>query len=468
MHTEQPSWDEGLLRTIIETAHEAFIMVDRDGLILEFNGAAERTFGFARSEVLGRELATTIMPERYRAAHRAGLRRCVETGAGTIIGQRIELNALHRDGDEFPVELTISDARLTGTGTGTGPGEVLFHAFLHDISERKLSERVLLATQAMTQAMARADSPEQALGALLATLGESMGWVVGAYWQVAPDGALERMASWSDESTRVDEFEALSAELRLARDEGLPGRALGRAEPVWISDFAADDSFPRAQAAHRASLHAAIAVPVLRDDVIGVIEFFATEVRVRDRSISGALATVGAQIGELLGLLEERQALLSSLERMALTDQLTGLPNRRAWEEALQRELARAGRDGNSVCVAVLDLDEFKRFNDDHGHQAGDALLAEAAHSWQSQLRATDVLARYGGEEFAAVIPAWPLETAVTVVERLREATPSGLTASAGVASWNREETAAELFGRADAALYQAKQSGRNRTVAVR
>jgi diguanylate cyclase len=197
------------------------------------------------------------------------------------------------------------------------------------------------------------------------------------------------------------------------------------------------------------------------------MEFFTSELRVRDRSVSAALATVGEQVGELLGVLEDRQALLTSLARLALTDQLTGLPNRRAWEEALQRELSRADRDGNPVCVAVIDLDEFKRFNDEHGHQAGDALLAEAARAWQGQLRASDVLARYGGEEFAAVIPAWPLQTAIAVVERLRRATPTGLTASAGIASWDRNETAAELFGRADAALYEAKQRGRNRTVAT-
>ena len=76
------------------------------------------------------------------------------------------------------------------------------------------------------------------------------------------------------------------------------------------------------------------------------------------------------------------------------------------------------------MCVAVVDLDQFKRFNDDHGHQAGDALLEEAARAWLCELRASDLLARYGGEEFAAVIPAWPMETVVMVVERLRARHP--------------------------------------------
>jgi diguanylate cyclase (GGDEF)-like protein/PAS domain S-box-containing protein len=464
MQQQAPHRDEDLLRRILDTAHEAFIMIDAHGLILEFNREAERTFGFTREEVLGRELAETIVPDRDRSAHRAGLRRYADSRLGKVVGQRIEMSALHREGHEFPVEMTVSEASYRGQDAD----QTAFHAFLHDISDRKLSERVLIAMQAVTQAIARAESPEVAMRSLLSTLGESMGWQVGSYWQLAHDGGLDRMASWVADGVQAPEFEALGAELRLGRDAGLPGRALALGEPIWLEDYSADDRLPRAQAARQAGLHAAIAVPVLRKhDIVGVIEFFTSELRVRDRSITGTLATVGEQVGELLSVLEDRQALLTSLARLALTDQLTGLPNRRAWEEALQRELSRADREGNPVCVAVIDLDEFKLFNDEHGHQAGDALLSAAARAWQGQLRASDLLARYGGEEFAAVIPAWPLETAVAVVERLRLATPAGLTASAGLASWNRTETAAELFGRADAALYEAKQRGRNRTVAA-
>jgi diguanylate cyclase (GGDEF)-like protein len=122
----------------------------------------------------------------------------------------------------------------------------------------------------------------------------------------------------------------------------------------------------------------------------------------------------------------------------------------------------------SSPARCVTATRSVSRFNDEHGHQAGDRVLAESARAWQSQLRGSDVLARYGGEEFAALIPAWPLDAAVEVVERLRQATAGGLTASAGVASWDGTETGEELFGRADAALYEAKQSGRDRTVAAR
>jgi diguanylate cyclase (GGDEF)-like protein len=158
----------------------------------------------------------------------------------------------------------------------------------------------------------------------------------------------------------------------------------------------------------------------------------------------------------------ERVGLVVRLESLARTDELTGLPNRRAWQEQLPRELERATRTGEAVCVAMLDLDHFKRYNDDAGHLAGDVLLTEVAGAWRGQLRPTDLLARYGGEEFAVALPGCAAPNALEVIERVRRATPSGQACSGGIAQWNGSESVAELLERADRALYQAKQSGRN------
>ena len=163
----------------------------------------------------------------------------------------------------------------------------------------------------------------------------------------------------------------------------------------------------------------------------------------------------------------ERAGLLARLEAVARTDDLTGLSNRRSWDEELPRELARAHRNQQAVCVAMVDLDRFKRFNDELGHQAGDRLLKEAAANWRAELRATDTLARYGGEEFAVLLPACAPEQALSLLERLRAATPGGQTCSAGVASWDGAENADSLVARADAALYEAKSAGRDRVVAA-
>src|SRR6185312_2223627 len=117
-------------RSILDTAHEAFVSMDAAGRIIDWNAAAQRTFGYARHEVVGRELAETIVPERYRQAHREGLERILRTGERRILDERTELSAIHREGYEFPIEITIS---YTAGGTPT------FHAFLHDVSERRLS-----------------------------------------------------------------------------------------------------------------------------------------------------------------------------------------------------------------------------------------------------------------------------------------------------------------------------------------
>jgi diguanylate cyclase (GGDEF)-like protein len=167
--------------------------------------------------------------------------------------------------------------------------------------------------------------------------------------------------------------------------------------------------------------------------------------------------------------LSERQAieisrLVSRLEGLARTDALTGVPNRRVWEEELPRELERARRMGTGLCVAMIDLDNFKSYNDRHGHQAGDLVLKEAASAWRAEVRSTDLLARYGGEEFVLLLPACALGDAIAIVERLRTATPL-VTCSVGPAMWDFQEASNDLVERADQALYAAKAEGRNRYV---
>ena len=151
-----------------------------------------------------------------------------------------------------------------------------------------------------------------------------------------------------------------------------------------------------------------------------------------------------------------------ALARTSSIDALTGLANRRTFDVALQQELARTSRTGLRLCVAMLDLDHFKRFNDTHGHPAGDALLSDAASRWRAQVRDVDILARYGGEEFVLLMPGCSLEDAPLVVSRLQTATPSATTVSIGVAEWDRSESTSALMSRADTALYSAKGQGRN------
>jgi diguanylate cyclase (GGDEF)-like protein len=171
---------------------------------------------------------------------------------------------------------------------------------------------------------------------------------------------------------------------------------------------------------------------------------------------------VSALLGALLWLLAQVSSLYQRVGHMARIDALTGVHNRRVWDQELPRELARAARSGQPVCVALIDLDNFKAYNDRHGHQAGDRLLKAAAAVWRSSLRKSDLLVRYGGEEFALLLPDCGPDDAMEIAERLRTSQPEG-TCSIGVAAWDTKETETELVRRADQALYAAKTGGRNR-----
>jgi diguanylate cyclase (GGDEF)-like protein len=175
------------------------------------------------------------------------------------------------------------------------------------------------------------------------------------------------------------------------------------------------------------------------------------------------VALVAAEAGRAI----ERDVRYNLLARQARTDELTALPNRRAWDEAVERELSRAQRTGLPLCLALLDLDHFKAYNDTFGHQAGDTHLRRTAAAWRRELRTVDVLARYGGEEFGILLPDTPLSEASDAIDRVRAATPHEQTASAGVVQWDGHESADALLARADAALYRAKRAGRALTLSA-
>jgi diguanylate cyclase (GGDEF)-like protein len=155
----------------------------------------------------------------------------------------------------------------------------------------------------------------------------------------------------------------------------------------------------------------------------------------------------------------------AELASQARADPLTGVPNRRWMRAELDREIARATRQGFPLCAAVIDLDGFKLYNDTRGHAEGDRLLVDTTETWRRTLRPSDFLARLGGDEFVVLLPDIELEHAELAMHRLRESTPHGQTSSIGVAMWNRGEDGDHLLARADRGLYVAKAAGRDRVV---
>lgn len=167
----------------------------------------------------------------------------------------------------------------------------------------------------------------------------------------------------------------------------------------------------------------------------------------------------------MAGLLRKTHEQAEALEHLSRTDPLTGAANRRYLEEELAREMARAQRTQEPLSLGILDLDNFKTYNDTYGHNAGDALLQELVAEWRPLLRPTDILTRYGGEEFVVLIPDSDIDRTWSVMERLRQRIPHGQTCSAGVTTWYPGETFGDFLGRADRALYRAKTGGRNQVV---
>lgn len=171
---------------------------------------------------------------------------------------------------------------------------------------------------------------------------------------------------------------------------------------------------------------------------------------------------------------DELEKAVRHLRHLAATDALTGLANHRTLHEELRKAVAHATRYNEPLSLLMLDVDHFKQFNDEHGHQAGDGALLDIASTLRSVTRSADLCARYGGEEFAVILPATPIEGAIQMAERIRAAVhhhieqPHDFTVSIGVAEMDETSATAEaLIALADQSLYEAKRRGRNRVVAT-
>ena len=318
---------------------------------------------------------------------------------------------------------------------------------------RKLVVSMAAVTEA-TRELARTTDSTVAREVICAAACTITGARFAKLMEPSPDGDLVMTANHGLQGTPP-------LKVSLTEESSGAGTAFLTKKPLFIQDVrGSDDASQRfVQAMGAVSMQFE---PVLRNEEAVAVLAVGWN---REVDGTGRIAASMRMLAAETAMALERSDLLARLEEVARTDDLTGLLNRRAWEEQLPREMARARRQSDPLCVAMLDLDFFKNYNDERGHQAGDRLLKQSAAAWVNELRASDTLARYGGEEFTVALPGCSLLNAKDIVERLRAAMPSGQTVSAGVACWNGRESAEELVGRADAALYEAKRSGRDRLV---
>ena len=426
---------------------------------------------FARVQALGKEVSGTeagLLAERRetRTAATTWLRWFSLAGpgaavllaclAGLFASMRIERSA--RALAEAAGELARGNLERRAPLEGADELAVTARAFNRmaaRLEERAAAERVLKRLRDLLQAA-------QSSGEVFAALEQ-----LGPRLLSAPSGALFLMAPSRDILERAARWGAEGDEAAFTPSECWAVRR-GRS-------FEGHATAGEVRCAHTRHAHAHCVPLAAQGESLGVLCL--------GYETAEAMAAVDPlrveEVAEVLALAVANLRLRETLRNQAVRDALTGLFNRRYMEETLGRELVRAKRAGTPLSVLMLDVDHFKRFNDTHGHGAGDALLRELGGELARGFRASDVPCRYGGEEFIVICPEAGLKTCLEFAERVRkrvaqmqvrvdDKTLERVTISLGVASYPEcAEDAAELVRAADAALYQSKHEGRDRVSAA-
>jgi diguanylate cyclase (GGDEF)-like protein/PAS domain S-box-containing protein len=410
------------LRQLLEGAPDAMIISDSVGVIQTVNDQTLRLLGYAREDLIG-EAVDLLVPDGLRGGD--GLDPAefvVQPGAPPMTVER-ELAARHKDGTEIPVEVTLSPVQ-------TDEGLVVMAA-VRDITERRVAESALRAAEAQV----RRSFDDAPIGMTVVGLDGRYIEVNDAFCAIvghsrdALVGLSARSISHPDD---LDQGQQRSELLTVT------GKSIVREKryitaaghPVWVS----------------------VSATAVRDES-GNPTHFITQVQ----DIS------------------ERRQHETQLRRLADHDPLTGLLNRRSLERELGNHVARVKRFGVTGAVLMIDLDNFKYYNDTQGHSAGDELIVRIGLALQTRLRETDVLVRLGGDEFAVLLPQEDRESAGVVADELlklivREAPAPvhgearRITASIGIACFSDGDqlTGEEIMVNADLAMYEAKENGRN------
>jgi diguanylate cyclase (GGDEF)-like protein/PAS domain S-box-containing protein len=426
---------------ILDSALDCILTADHEGRIVEFNAAARRLFGYSRSEVLGREVADTLVPPTLRDELRKRLRDFVLTGESADLGRRREATAMRADGSLVPVEVVVVPAYVKG--------RVILTAYIRDLSERRRGERLAAARHRSTQALTASLSLAEAAPIVLEALAHGLDCTEARLWIADGDPPVPVLAGTSPG--------APSDRVPAPPGDALARRTLEEGAAVW-------EGPPPGGAG------VSLAVPVrVGGQVLGVLEAACDRARAREADWVAALADVGS----LLALFLKRQRAEADLQRFARYDSLTGLPNRSFFLDTLERTLSRAGRQHTRSALVFVDLDGFKAVNDGLGHAAGDTVLQTVAERLRAGTRSSDLVARIGGDEFIVLVQSLARADDAALVARGlldRLARPCraddheiALSASAGISVYPEDGTDADsLLRNADLAMYRAKQEGKN------
>lgn len=302
---------EAKLTAVVQLTPDALIVANAEGTIVFWNNSASGMFGYTEEEALGQPL-TLIIPKRYHEEHLTGFQRVCETGQSRLLGRPIEVHGIRKDRTEFPLELSLA--------TWQTKGARFFSGFLRDLTDRKRLETRQAVQLAISQVLMEAETVEQAGSNILQAVGHLANWEVGLIWLLDQRTNTLRCATVWEKSSRkaIEHFLRQSLVTTFSSGIGLPGRVLASGEPDWITNVVRDGNFPRLELARDADLHAAFGFPIKgTTGVLGVIEFFAHEVRAPDAGLLHTFADIGLKVGQFVErkqMADETAALVRELK----------------------------------------------------------------------------------------------------------------------------------------------------------
>jgi len=460
---------ENRYRRLFETAKDGIILLDADkGRITDVNPFLQDMLGYSHAELIGKAL-WEIGPVKDIAASQDAMRRLEETEyiryenlpLETKTGQQIQVefvsNVYLVDGFRV-IQCNIRDITVrkrAEKSVRTTNDELT--ALVVELQKRDEEMKSLIRLNDLLQSCTTQAEVYQVVGLMAKELFSGNGG--GLAISSGPDQYLETVASWGDETILKSSFSLEDC------------WALRRGKLQEVGDSGVD--LPCHHFVYQAK-EGYLCVPlIVQRGAIGVLCLTGAAIKGIGSNMRQQLATA---VGEAVKLSLSNLKLREELREQAIHDPLTGLCNRRHLEENLGRELHRALRGNSPLCVAMLDLDNFKTFNDSFGHDAGDSMLRELAQALSKKLRKSDIACRYGGDEFVLVLPDSSLADTEQRVEQIRALVQGKqiwhdgsmlgpITLSVGVAGVPEHgSTAAELLQAADDAMYAAKQAGGNRS----